>query len=197
LQASIGGLAATGLNDYFEQAANAAEAIDPPRVLIGASLGGLLALSTAARTRCSALVLINPLPPLPEARALPAPTGYPSIIPWRQDASLESTRRALPDADDLACLYAFRRWRDESGAVLNTARTGVMLASPDCPTLVLISNADAEVPPSVSAALAARLHASYLHVEASHTGPLLGRRANACAAQAVAWLNGLREFRSD
>src|SRR5688572_6205732 len=137
LQPSPQGLAATRFEDYLEQVVAAARASPSPPVMIGASLGALLVLATAARVECAALILVNPMPPLPEATSLPSRAAYPEVVPWARDASLAGTRMALPDSDEAACLYAFRRWRDESGAVLNAARAGIALENPRCPILVL------------------------------------------------------------
>lgn len=182
------GLAATQLHDYAAQVGAALAGLARPRVVVGASLGGLLALMQGGAP--DALVLVNPLPPAPWHAALTPAQDDAAIVPWRTNARLEGTRRALPDADDAARLYAFRRWRDESGAVLAQARAGVDVALPRCPALVIVSDADAEVPPAASLALAAALSASVLRLPAaSHVGPLLGRDAATTAAQAVAWLN--------
>ena len=68
-----------------------------PRALVGASLGGLIAMACA--DGADALVLVNPLPPAPWAERLPS-SRWPDLVPWRRDARLASTRRALPDSDD-------------------------------------------------------------------------------------------------
>ena len=65
-----------------------------------------------------------------------------------------STRRALPDADDATALFAFRHWRDESGAVLREAQAGIEVAAPRCPVLCIASAQDEDVPPALTAALA-------------------------------------------
>jgi pimeloyl-ACP methyl ester carboxylesterase len=175
------GLAATRWSDYLDQVR--AFCAPSPHALIGASLGGLLAL--AADVAPCTLVLVNPLPP----RGLDFPRVYPPLVPWGRCRSLEGTRRALPDADDATCLYAFRRWRDESGAVMTQAVAGVAVARPACPVLVLASSADTDVPAASSRALARELGADYLEYEgASHVGPLLGRSAAAIANQVTAWL---------
>ena len=189
------GLAGTGFGDYLAQLHAAVREVEAP-VLVGASLGGLLAVALAAHVPARALVLVNPLPPSPWHAALPPRAPWPAVVPWGREASLEGTRRAMPDADDAACLYAFRRWRDESGTVLEAARGGIGLARPGCPVLVIASVADTDVPPQVSAALATAWEASLLRVDGSHVGPLLGRQAARVAAQAGAWLNGLPGFRS-
>lgn len=188
------GLAATALDDYLDQVVTVAEALPSPRVLVGASLGGLLALMAAQRVEVAALVLVNPMPPAPWHHRLPERADYPVIVPWGRDASLEGTRRALPDADEATCLYAFRHWRDESGAALSAARAGVAVAPPACPLLVLASEDDEDVPAAVSADFAQAVGASLLRVPGSHVGPLLGREAARFATLAVEWLNTAAGF---
>ena len=56
-------VAATRLQDYQAQVRAALAALPRPRVLVGASLGGLLALDAAEGA--DAVVLVNPLPPVP------------------------------------------------------------------------------------------------------------------------------------
>jgi pimeloyl-ACP methyl ester carboxylesterase len=188
LRPGPGGLAATSLDDYAAQVGEwiaTARRAAPGRgvVLVGASLGGLLALMH--RGHADALVLVNPMPP----DGSPGPGDPEDIVPWGRDASLAGTRRALPDADDLAALQAFRRWRDESGLALRQARAGVAYTAPGAPALVMASADDTDVPAAGSAALAASLGASLLRLPGSHVGPLLGRQAGAAGAQAVEWLN--------
>jgi pimeloyl-ACP methyl ester carboxylesterase len=184
------GLAATTLSDYAGQVEawlNDAERGQPGafRVLVGASLGGLLALM---RSRAAdALVLVNPMPP----DGLAA-TPRPAVVPWGREASLAGTRRAMPDADEAAALFAFRRWRDESGQVLDQAAAGVAFERPRGPVLVLASEDDDDVPPERSEALARQLGARLQRWPGSHVGPLLGRRAAEAAGLAVEWLNALR-----
>ena len=67
----------------------------------------------------------------------------------------------MPDADDAACLYAFRRWRDESGLALEAARLGVAVDYPRCPVLVMASELDKDVPMVVSRELATRCSADF------------------------------------
>ncbi len=188
LQPVPAGIVATTLADYRRQAQAAAAALGEPPVAVGASLGGLLALLLAADGACRAAVLVNPLPPAPEVGQLPPRSAYPALVRWRTAGRFESTRRALPDGDDSACLYAFRRWRDESGAVMNAARAGIDVAPPRCPLLVLATEQDADVPVEVSAALAARLGASLLRLPGSHIGPLFGSRADTTVKAVVGWI---------
>lgn len=182
------GLAQTGFRHYQAQVEGAAQALPPPVVLLGASLGGLLALAAAARVRPAALVLVNALPPAGTGARLP-PRRWPPVVSWSQ-AALSGTVADLPDADLASARWAHRRWRDESGAVLAQAWAGVAVAMPACPVLVLTGALDRDVPPPVSRALAAHLDADRAEVDGcSHLGILLGARAALAAALVAAWLD--------
>jgi len=187
LQPVAGGLEMTTLDDYVVQARAALRALPRPRALIGASLGGLLAMACA--DEADALVLVNPLPPRPWSASLPW-KEWPEVVRWRSDARLASTRRALPDADDATALFAFRHWRDEAGRVLRAAQSGIDVAKPQCPVLSIVSARDDDVPPELTRRLAREWDAELLEAtSSSHVGPLLGRGAPALAAQVAGWLS--------
>jgi len=192
LEAATAGLQATTLEDYRQQVATAARELPTPPVLVGASLGGLLALCTAVEVDAAALVLVNPLPPSPWHAQLRR-RAWPPRVPWARDASLAGTRAALPDADAATCLFAWRRWRDDSGAVLQEASSGVAVRAPACPLLVIASGRDEDVPARASAELASAFGGDLLHCAgASHVGVLLGRAAPVAAADAARWLQAIR-----
>lgn len=189
LMPATGGLAATRLDDYRRQVAAWCDGAGSGCMLVGASLGGLLALAVARAAGARALVLVNPLPPagLASRRA-----ASPPVIPWRREATLRGTRAAMPDADHAAQVFAFRRWRDESGAVVDEACAGLVVDPPGCPVLVIASERDEDVPFEASRALADTLGADFECVRsASHVGPLLGTQAPAVAARASDWLRRL------
>ncbi len=187
LQQVAVGLAATGFDDYLQQVRDALSLMPRPRIVVGASLGGLLGLHVAGAA--DALVLVNPLPPAPWHGAL-APRTWPDIVPWRRDARLDGTRRSLADADEATTLFAFRHWRDESGAVLRHAYAGDDVARPACPVLFVLSQVDDDVPPEIPSAMAAAWSSDVLQtVSPSHAGPLLDRHAYGIALQTVEWLN--------
>ena len=189
LRAAPAGLAATTLADYSVQVSQWLEAVPRPRVLAGASLGGLLAAMNAGAA--DALVLVNPMPP----RGLPDSPLRPAVVPWGRNASLAGTRRALPGADDATALFAFRRWRDESGAVLNQAQSGLALPRPAVPVLVIVSEADRDVPPQASLDLAEAWEAPAWPVPGGHVDPLLGRDAPALAERTLTWLQNRGQSR--
>ncbi|TWI00274.1 alpha/beta hydrolase family protein [Luteimonas cucumeris] len=187
LQPVPAGLQATAFDDYLSQVRDALHALPRPRALIGASLGGLLC--AVAAEAADALVLVNPMPPAPFHDRLPQ-RSWTQLVPWHRDARLAATRRAMPDADDAAALYAFRRWRDESGAVLDTAQAGVVATRPDCPVLCIVSELDEDVPATATRALAEAWQADLIRrPSASHVAPLLGRGGVQLARRVAAWLS--------
>lgn len=188
LQPSAAGLGETTLDDYQAQVHVWLET-RRPRVVVGASLGGLLALRCHPAARGATLVLVNPMPPANFAGVVPLGGRYPDLVLWRRSASLASTARSLPDADPTTWQIAWRRWRDESGAVMNAASSGVPVEHPRAPILMVISDGDADVPAATSRALASALGADVLAcADASHVGPLLGRHASDIAERVLAWL---------
>lgn len=185
LQPGPQGLAATGFHDYLGQVA--AWRPEGRDVLVGASLGGLLALAAAAARPPRALVLVCPLPPAPWSARLPDPAPVDAVRRWSRSADLAATRAAIPDADPATALLAARRWRDESGRALRQARD-LHPAGPDCPVLVIAASGDREVPPALLASWAHEVGFDLLGVPGSHVGPLLGSGADAVARLALDWI---------
>lgn len=182
------GISATRFDDYRAQVRDICCATTSPLVLIGASLGGLLALAVAADAVPAAMVLINPVPPS-GVGPRPSQTQHPQVIEWSR-SSFESTRRALPDADIATARWTYARWRDESGRVLDEVLDGIVVTKPVCPILVMASANDIDIPLQTSRATATALGADFLTVPgASHLGVLLGYSAPSAAALALAWLN--------
>ncbi len=107
---------------------------------------------------------------------------------WGSRRRLDSTRRALFDADAAAQLHAFRRWRDESAAALADADAGIDIIRPRCPVLVVAAGLDEAIPTAASRALAELLGATFWLDRCSHVGALLGRPAADTAARALRWI---------
>jgi pimeloyl-ACP methyl ester carboxylesterase len=186
LQPAAAGLAATRFDDDVVQAVAALESA-PVDALVGASLGGLVALAAAGRIAPRALVLVNPLPPAPLAAALPPLALDGAVVPWHSQGRFAGTRRALPEAGFSDRQLAFRQWRDESAAALREAHAGMTLPIPAVATLVIASEADDEIPPRVLADFAAGIGASLTRVPGGHLAPVMGASAAAAAQAALAW----------
>jgi pimeloyl-ACP methyl ester carboxylesterase len=185
------GLAATTVDDYLIQVKQWAT-VDARPILVGASMGGILVLKAAEVVQPAALVLVNSVPPAGVGARRPAKT-YPPIIEWA-NGSLAETRDALFDSDDATIEWAWPRWRDESGAVLQTIAAGIAVQPPPCPTLVVLGEQDTDIPYQTGLALAEWAGADVLLYRGmSHVGPLLSRRAEEVAQMVVAWC-GRRDY---
>lgn len=180
-----GGLRATTFDDYCQQV----RAWFPAQqriILIGASMGGLLALKAAETIQPAALVLVNSVPPA-GVGALRTGKSYPPIVQWA-NGPLEETRSALFDSDEATIQWAWPRWRNESGAVLNAMSAGIAVQRPTCPTLVVLGEQDTDIPYQTGLALATWAKADVLLFHGmSHVGPLLSRRAEEVAQMVVTW----------
>ena len=201
---AAGGLATTRFEHYVAQSMAAFEALAdsrpdtesrPPPVVVGASLGALLAfalagrLDAAGRSPPAALVLLNPLPPAPWAASLPRRSLDGDVRPWQSQGRFDSTARALPGAAFSDQQFAYRGWRDESTAVLREAQAGLDVPTPRKPCLVIASDDDADVPPAVSTAFAVGVGADLLRVPGGHVAPVMGASAAHAARLALAWLD--------
>lgn len=185
------GIGSTTVEDYIEQVVQAASTAGESPVLIGASMGGILALKAAERVKPRAIVLVNSVPPAGvEWSRRQQREKIPDVIEWSK-SPLKETADALWDSTQEVIEWAHERWRDESGAVLRALRDGVAAEKPSCPVLVIASDKDTDIPPEVSRQLAESLSGDFvLYREMSHVGPLLGKRAADVAKHTLGWLGG-------
>ncbi len=184
LMPAPGGLAATTLADYRRQIEAWGQGLTPgePLVIVGASMGGPLALQAAKTLRADAVILVNPATPRPEQAQ-----GIPDIIRWA-GGPVEETIAAMPDSEAWVHEWAAARWRDESGAVLRELYLGPEVPRPEGALLTIIGAEDKDIPPVEMERLSLKLggeHRTWPGV--SHVGPLLGRRAGEIARFARDW----------
>lgn len=191
LQAGSEHLAELGFGDYLRRVQSVLESAESRSrvVLVGASLGGLLALASADSPRVAAVCLVNPVPPAGIPAWPAVAREVPDVMPWSRTATREGTRRSMPDATEAAVDEAMQRWRDESGAVLREVRSGISCPQPRQPLLIIYGTPDSEIPRAAVDALRADCGADLLVAEGSgHMGALLGRRASLWARLAETWL---------
>jgi pimeloyl-ACP methyl ester carboxylesterase len=188
LEPAPAGLAATRLEDYARQVQAALAEAGPGTVLVGASLGGLLALALGRDPGLAALVLVNAVPPAGTPGWPLQRVRFPEVVGWG-NRTVADTLERLPDAGAEPLPGAPERWRDESGAVLRALWEGVRVERPAVPALVVVGDLDEDVPAAVGLTLARRVGADALRLHGvSHLGALLGRRARAAARLALTWL---------
>ena len=181
------GLAATTLADYVDEAAAWIPAKHGPIVIVGASMGGAIALKLAKRVHPQAVVLVDSVVPAGVGPAR-APEKHPAIIEWAH-GPLKDTTDSMPDSDAATQLWAWPKWRNESGAVMDELSNGVPCFRPTCPTLSVLGEDDTDVGYAPGLALAAWAHADIRAYQGmSHVGPLMSRRAAEVASDVTKWL---------
>jgi len=181
------GLAKTTFADYAEQVKTWCKREGGKLIIIGASMGGALALGAAETVNPDAIVLVNSTLPKAIRHSNSGPKA-PPMIRWA-NGTREETVSAMPDSDEETINYAWKRWRDESGAVVDEIRDGIPTAKPACPVLVVLGQKDTDIPYSDGLRLADWSGADvHLYAGMSHVGPLMSTRAAEVAETVVAWL---------
>jgi pimeloyl-ACP methyl ester carboxylesterase len=181
----------TQFQDYVNQVVASAPKTGK-LIYIGASMGGILALKANEKRPADAVILINSVAPKGVA-SMKIGEPLPSVVRWA-NGPLKDTEDSMPDSDRKTILWAWKLWRNESGAVMNAIRAGIEARKPKCPTLVMIGENDTDVSPEKSRLLAKWAGADVeTYRGMSHVGPLLSTAAEHVANDALVWLaNRLR-----
>lgn len=192
-------LAVTGIQDCFAVALSAYDRITPAPVVIGHSMGGLLAQKIAAARSPRAAVLLASIPPgtlWPQLRALPHLFPVlPAVLAGRPFLPSERTLRQVP----LSTLSVHEQDRlvprlvRDSGRVfremsLGASSTRVDASEVTCPVLCVSAGQDRNVAPWIARRIAARYHAEHqLHPGLPHW--IIAESAvDEVAAPVLAWL---------
>lgn len=166
-------LGSTGLGDYVADLEEEIAALDAPPILVGHSMGGLLAQMVAARNPVAALILLAPSAPwgvapttlfeIGAAHAMHLNPGYwNKVLEPSRDVALAHSLDKLP-RDMRDAVYG--RFVSESGRatfeIMNWAldmnqASAVDAASVTAPLLFLTGSDDRINPPSTVAHIAAR-----------------------------------------
>ncbi len=186
------------MDDYRDDVALAAAQVAEPPVVIGWSMGGLVALMYAAtRPDLRALVLLAPSPPLEiqgagdeeSVKQIPDIFG-PEVygIP-RAGEPVKGRLAELTEAETARLVELMEL---ESGAARRQRKRGISVPAEQvrCPTLILTGDRDRQFPPAEGARIAAYYGAEHLVVPgASHLGVVAhAPTARELAGQVVAWL---------
>jgi pimeloyl-ACP methyl ester carboxylesterase len=170
-------------SQFLDDTCNAARELPRPLLLVGHSLGGILALKAAERNACDALALLAPVPPrgilpLVGLRQLPPQlaqltavltggTFYPS---FRQASAMFMGRIPAAGRWDL-----YRRYTPDSGRALRATYLPGIPVDPGrltTPLLCLVGEEDATIPPRSVAKLAKRYGGEFRKV-AGHAHELV------------------------
>jgi pimeloyl-ACP methyl ester carboxylesterase len=153
--------------DYAGKVASAAEGLPRPLVLIGWSMGGLVAMMAAADVAPDAIVLVEPSPPAETQGANPDPPRSPETF----------------DPEDAYGPFpAGIRMRLESSLARSERKRGISVASLPCPALVVFGR---EFPEERGRAIAPRYGCSSLQFDyLDHWGLVLATEVRSAVAAA-------------
>ena len=162
-----GVLARIGVEDCFQVALDAYDQLDEPAIVIGHSMGGLLAQKVAAARTPRAAVLLAPVPPgvlWPQLRPLPhllrlmprILAGKPFLPPSRTMREVPLSTLSVAEQDDL-----IPRLVRDSGRVfremsMGAAPTKVDASQVTCPVLCVSAGSDENVAQWISRGIAKR-----------------------------------------
>ncbi|MBL6954295.1 MAG: alpha/beta hydrolase [Alphaproteobacteria bacterium] len=200
-------LAQTGLADYVSDLSDIIKGLERPPVLLGHSMGGLLAQLLAAKGLARAMILLTPAPPwglLPASEnEIAAAMGLMSVGPfWDQtlnaafEIAAENSLNCLPLARQREI---FAQFVPESGRALfeslfwmfDLGRASYVNAvNVDCPVLVISGGRDRVISPATARNVADKYRdlATYLEFEDMGHMLLLEDDWRAIASACSDWL---------
>lgn len=161
-----------GIPEYFEAVLDARRALDRAPIVIGHSMGGLLAQKLAAATETEALVLLASIPPgilWTQPRAFPHLLRLlPGILAGRPILASPETFRAVPfntlprhEQDELIEAMVPDSGRAFRSMSFGTPSTRVTRGAVSCPVLCVSGDADRNVSLAAQKKLAKRYSATH------------------------------------
>jgi len=182
-------LSRTTMQDYADDVSWLTDQLASAPVLLGWSMGGLVAMLVAAQRGAAACVALAPSLPARKAdRSVELRTGEYGPEEYGITDIEAEEQPAMPDLDEVERAAALASMSLESRLAQDERRAGVVIESLPCPLLIATSTADALWPRSRYDGL--HLPANFLEVDgASHWGLVLSHRALRQAVPAVVgWL---------
>jgi pimeloyl-ACP methyl ester carboxylesterase len=171
-------LARLTFRDYVDAMVAAYATLSAPPVIIGSSMGGLVAQHVAAETKSTGLVLISSAPPwrgggkigaVPYALLYAIPVAAGRALTGNKDAARKLVLHDLsPEEQD----FFLAIFADESGKAYRTMVTGgapIAPGSVKCPVLCLSAADDRLFNPVVAERIAAFYKAKHLIFPGGHT----------------------------
>jgi pimeloyl-ACP methyl ester carboxylesterase len=170
-------LSRVSMRDYADDVAQLANQLSPKPVLIGWSMGGLVALMVAARGLASACVALAPsLPTLQLDESVSLRSGVFDSREYGIVSGDPMEQPAMPDLEVEERQVALSSLGLESRLARDERKRGIIIRHLPCPLLVVTGELDTNWPRESYAGL--HLPAEFLAVEAcSHWGLVLNRRA--------------------
>ena len=188
-----GDLSRATMQDYAEDVGIVISALNDPPVVMGWSMGGLVAIMVAAGGGAAACVALAPSAPA-RTRDADAPLRHGIFGPEEFGITGRdlADQPAMPDLDREERDVALQAVANESRLARDERKAGIVVESLPCPLLIVTGTEDREWPRKAYEGLG--LDARHVEVEsASHWGLVLSRRALSKAVPRVtAWLDEVR-----
>ena len=171
-----------------------------PPVVIGHSLGGLIAQHLAACAECAGIVLVASVPPFALTTRLKAiPYGLPLVVPILRGKPFRPTREGLQKLALHDLSFAEREelladFSAESGLAFRSmmlGRAGLPADAVRCPVLCVSGSRDRLIPQSVYRKLAHRYSADKIVIPGRGHWLLAGSLVPTVAARVLAWIRAL------
>lgn len=178
-------LSRASMQDYADDVATAVAQLPSPPVVVGWSMGGLVAMMHAAQHAALACVTLAPSTPARErnpANQLREGEFGPDEYAITSDDP--DDQPAMPDLDREERVFALASLGKDSRYARDDRAAGIVIETLPCPLLIATGTEDRQWPRSRYDSL--WLEATYISVEgASHWGLVLSRRALAPLVPAV------------
>jgi pimeloyl-ACP methyl ester carboxylesterase len=187
-------LSRTSMRDYADDVCSAIEQLAAPPVLIGWSMGGLVAMMAACTLGAGRVRAVVGLAPSVPATRIDASvllrSGEFDATEYGITSSDPDDQPVMPDLDREERTIALASLGRESRYARDERAAGVVIDALPCPLLIVTGTADTQWPRSRYDDL--HLRAEHLSVDgASHWGLVLNRRALASLVpQVEAWILG-------
>ena len=198
----LGPAKAAGLqfSDYLEDSRRVIEALGEPPVLIGHSLGGLIAQKLAEEGRCAAAVLLAPAPPRTLVPSLNAIRALAPLVPGMLIGKPVDPRASICEQIALNRVSPSERKRiceglvHESGIVFREMILGkvrVDATKVRCPIRVIAASEDRVIPPWLAAWTAEQYRAEFVMHENYGHWLIEEPDTEAIASDIIRWLDGI------
>ena len=164
------------MSDYADDVAAVADGLPALPVVMGWSMGGLVALMVAALGQASACVGLAPSTPARERdESVPIRRGVFGPEEYGITSDDPANQPAMPDLDTAERRIALQSASPESRTARDDRKAGIVVAELACPLLVVTGSEDRDWPRSAYAGM--QLPAEYIESRgASHWGLVLNRR---------------------
>ena len=167
-------LATTSMHDYAEDVRRVAMTQPEPPILLGWSMGGLVAMMVASEERVAACVGLAPSTPMrmrdervPLRNGVFGPEAYGIVD---RDPN---NQPSMPDLDEEERRFALASLGPESLRARDERQAGIVIERLPCPLLIVTGTLDTQWPRARYADMP--LRATFLEAEASHWGLVLRR----------------------